>query len=115
MNNPHLNPVTEFRPLLRCEFGAIICLLCDECGGFPSKRIARHFSSSDKHTLPKSLYDPILQVLPHHRLAQDWDDLRRPPHGSAPIEGLQVMSGWLCTRCDLRTTGEDVARQHLKC
>lgn len=113
MNHSEIDPVIERRPLLRCEleYGAIICLECNN--GFPSKRIALHFSKT--HRISKKLYDPILRSLRHETLAQDWENLRHPPHGLTPIEELKVRAGYACTRCDHRTISDEVAKGHLKC
>jgi len=113
MNPSNSNSVLEDAPLLRCEpeYGAIICLQCNN--GFPRDPIARHLC--ERHRISNSLYDPILRSLRSETLARDWENLRRPLDGSAPIEGLKVRGGYACLRCGQKTVNEQIARTHLKC
>ena len=113
MNHSEVDSIIEHHPLLRCEpkYGAIVCLECNN--DFPSKRIALYLSKT--HRISKKLYGPILQSLRQETLAQDWENLHHPSHGSTPIEGLKVRMGYTCMRCDHRTTSDGVARGHLKC
>jgi Orsellinic acid/F9775 biosynthesis cluster protein D len=114
--NNHSHPsdsVLEDAPLLRYELqhGAIVCLKCNN--GFPSIRIARHLA--EQHQLSVRLYRSILQSLQRETLAQDWKDLTRPSDESAPIEGLQIRTGHVCTVCGHKTTSDKIASSHSKC
>ncbi len=86
------NSVLPNRPLLRCEpqYGALVCLECNN--GYPRGPIGRHLA--EQHHISVKVYQPVLwQSFEHVSLAEDWEDLSRPPDGSAPIEGLEIRDG----------------------
>jgi hypothetical protein len=105
--------ILDNAPLLRCELqhGAIVCLKCNN--GFPWIRIARHLA--ERHQLSSHLYQPILESLQHEILAQDWKNLTHPSDESAPIEGLRLRTGYVCTGCGHKTTSDKIASSHSKC
>jgi Orsellinic acid/F9775 biosynthesis cluster protein D len=105
--------ILQKRPVLHFErkYGALVCLECNN--GFPRKAIIKHFRV--KHKFKCDTYRPILKAFAREPLAKDWKDLRRPADGSAPIEGLRMRVGYVCTACHHRTTSEEIADDHLKC
>ena len=106
-------PVLKKCPLLRCEseYGALFCLTCNN--GFPRKRIIRHLNNRHRFTI--DLYRPALRPFECEALAEEWKNLLRPVDRSAPIEGLNIHTGYACMRCGLRTTSDHVVKKHLKC
>jgi hypothetical protein len=112
-HHSHSDPVLENSPLLRCEpeYGAIVCFKCNN--GFPWSPIIRHLSAG--HHISNKIYGPVLDSLPRENLANDWENLRLPSNRSAPIEGLRIRTGYVCTGCGHKTTSDQIAKSHLKC
>ena len=100
-------------PVIRCEprYGALICLDCKSA--FPVTKISRHFSSH--HHYPVGLRRQILESSRQDTLAQDWNDLKYPADGTAPIEGLTIKYGYACVRCGVKTIGDNTVKVHSKC
>ena len=103
--------VLNTSPLLRVEprYGAFVCLTCEN--GFPQKHIVRHLRTHFK----VDVYGPVLKSFEYVSLALDWKDLRLPPDGLPPVEGLKVRRGHLCLGCDHRTTSGLIAKRHFGC
>jgi len=111
MNPLEPEPLLNTRPLLRVEpqYGAFVCLTCEN--GHPRRHIVRHLRAHFK----LEVYGPVLESFKHVPLALDWNDLRHPPDGLPPIQGLKVRRGHLCLGCDHRTTSDLIAQRHLGC
>lgn len=112
MDPPDSDSLLKIRPLLCCErqYWGLICLTCNN--GFPLSPIRDHLK---RHHFPKKLYEPAVQSLEHEVLAKDWKDLPHPINGLAPIEGLKLRAGFVCTGCEQLSITDQIGRGHSKC
>ena len=104
---------TLFESPLVCyelQYGAIIYLKCESA--FLMMNISTHFRVY--YHYPSAIYRSILQSFKHKAFVEDWMDLRYSVDGITPIDGLKVMHGYACTKCDYRTINVKTAKDHSK-